>query len=412
METVTRTADRQVCAVLAASTPGPEVARTLLVTAIYLLSEDGRKASLLAGGDGHAVQQITLQVTANRLHLVSVDKQGVARLKLRPRFERDEERGLVRIDAAPLYDAPPTIDELYRAAAKNHELETVYHAERVAQRSRRSDDDRTRRETVAEAFLADKGQRAVAHPPPSPKRCYVITDHGRLLFDITADQGIAKEVPPEAHRRFRADLRVKAERVHVPTDRPRKKLRLPPAPPKSHRQNRTEQLALHEEKKRFIAEWIAANGTDEQKTRQAAGVLPMAEAIEGITDQAFAVNGQVPVYTRDGADRLQTFLRQSTGTSDLVVSPSDVAVRSVHAVKATATQWAVVRGLQSLVPDATVVLREHVLSLKRHLDSASLTVFGVLVTKRHGPFVLRRDTWLTTRSRQQSTLEQMRDSCV
>ena len=45
-----------------ASTAGPEVARTLSVTASYLLSEDGRKASLLAGGDGHAVQQITLQV--------------------------------------------------------------------------------------------------------------------------------------------------------------------------------------------------------------------------------------------------------------------------------------------------------------------------------------------------------------
>ena len=124
METVTRFAERQAGSVSAVSTPGPEVARTLSVTATYLLSEDGRKASLLAGGDGHAVQQIALQVPANRLHLVSVDKQGVARLKLRPRFERDEERGLVRIDAAPLYDAPPTIDELYRAAAKNHELET------------------------------------------------------------------------------------------------------------------------------------------------------------------------------------------------------------------------------------------------------------------------------------------------
>ena len=370
METVTRFADRQVGSVSAPSTPGPEAARTLCVTATYLLSEGGRKASLLSGGDGHALQQITLQVPANRLHLVSVDKQGAARLKLRPRFERDEERGLVRIDAAPLYDEPPTIDELYRAAAKNHELETAYYAERTAQRSRRSDDDRARRETVAVAFLTDKGQRAVAHPPPSPKRCYVITDRGRLLFDVSTDQGIAKEVPPEAHRRFRADLRAKGER---------------------DRQNRTEQLALHEEKKRFIAAWVAANGTDEQKTRQEAGVLPMAEAIEGITDQAFAVDGRLPVYTRDGADRLQRFLRASTGTDDIVVAPSDVVVRSVHAVKATATQWAVVRSLQSLVPDATVVLREHVLSSNRHRDSASLTVFGVLVTKRHGPFVLRRE---------------------
>ena len=211
METVTRVAERQAGSVSAVSTPSPEVARTLSVSASYLLSEDGRKASLLSGGDGHAVQQIALQVPANRLHLISVDKQGVARLKLRPRFERDGERGLVRIDAAPLYAAPPTIDELYRAAAKNHELESAYYAERVAQRSKRSDDDRARRDGVAAAFLADKGQRAVTHPPPSPKRCYVITDRGRLLFDVATDQGLAKEVPPEAHRRFRADLRAKEE---------------------------------------------------------------------------------------------------------------------------------------------------------------------------------------------------------
>jgi hypothetical protein len=42
-------------------------------------------------------KEIPLQVPANRLHLVSVDKQGVARLKLRPRFERDSERGVVRV---------------------------------------------------------------------------------------------------------------------------------------------------------------------------------------------------------------------------------------------------------------------------------------------------------------------------
>jgi hypothetical protein len=370
METVTRFADRQVGSVSAASTPGPEVARTLSATATYLLSEDGRKASLLAGGDGRAVQQIALQVPGNRMHLASVDRQGIARLKLRPRFERDGERGLVRIDAAPLYDAPPTIDELYRAAAKNHELETAYYAERVAQRSKRSDDDRARRESIAEAFLADTGQRAVAHPPPSPKRCYVITDRGRLLFDVTTDQGLAKDVPPEAHRRFRADLRAREER---------------------NRQDRAAQLALHEEKKRFIADWIALNGTDEQKVRQSAGVLPMTEAIEGITDQEFATHGRLPLYTRDGAERLQRFLRGSTGMNDIVVSPTDVVVRSSNAVKATAAQWAIVQELQRLIPDSNAVLRQHVLSSKSHQESGALTLFGVLVTKRQAPFILRRE---------------------
>jgi hypothetical protein len=35
-----------------------QTAQTLTVTATYQLSEEGRKASLLAGGDGRAVQQI------------------------------------------------------------------------------------------------------------------------------------------------------------------------------------------------------------------------------------------------------------------------------------------------------------------------------------------------------------------
>src|SRR5918994_3490732 len=161
METVTRFADRQAGSASAVSTPGPEVTRGLSVTASYLLSEDGRKASLLAGGDGRAVQQIALQVPANRLHLVSVDRQGVACLKLRPRFETDQARGIIRIDAAPMYDAPPSIEELYRAAAKNHELESAYYAQRTAERAKRRDSDRELRERVAEAFLGDKGQRAI-----------------------------------------------------------------------------------------------------------------------------------------------------------------------------------------------------------------------------------------------------------
>src|SRR6478752_5587108 len=102
METVARFAERQTIA-----TPTPsassEAARTLAVTASYMLTEDGRKASLLAGGNGHALQQITLQVPANRLHLVSVDRQGVTRLKLRPRFEIGE-TGIIRHDTAPMYD--------------------------------------------------------------------------------------------------------------------------------------------------------------------------------------------------------------------------------------------------------------------------------------------------------------------
>jgi hypothetical protein len=369
METVTSFVEREgPCPPPGATRPVS--AQSLSAAASYLLSEEGRKVSLLMGGNGQALQEITLQVPTNRLHLVTVDKQGVARLKLRPRFERDGERPIVRIDAAPLYDAPPSIDDLYRAAAKNHELENAYYGERLALRSKRTDDERTRRETIAQTFMADKGQRAIAHPPPSTKRCYVLADGGRVLFDVAIDQGVAKEVPTEAHRRFRSDLRVRGER---------------------NRLERAAQLARHEDKRRYIAEWIAEHGTDEQKIRQAAGMLPIDEAVESITDKAFAVLGQRAVYQRDGVERLQTLLRKSSGDPNLKVAPSDIAVRSVNAVKATAAQWAMVRDIQSSVPDATVVLRQHVLSSKYLPGSASLTIFGVLVTKSVIPFTLRRE---------------------
>jgi hypothetical protein len=117
----------------------------------------------------------------------------------------------------------------------------------------------------------------------------------------------------------------------------------------------------------------------------------MDEAIEGITDQAFEAAAHLPRYMHDGASRLQAFLRESTGTSDIVLAPADLTVRSAHAVKATAAQWAVVQQLRSQLPDANVVLREHVLSSHRHNGAGHLTVFGVLVTQKHGPFVLRRE---------------------
>ena len=369
METVTRFVDRQAGSASVASPPGADAARTLTATASYLLSEAGRKASLLSGGDGRSVQQISLQVPSNRLHLVSVDRQGVARLKLRPRFEMDG-AGIVRIDTAPMYDAPPTVDELYRAAARNHELEAAYYTQRTALRTKRADDDRARRQTVAEAFLADKGMRAASHPPPTPKACYVITERGGVLFDVSIDQGFATDVPPEAHRRFRADQRAYREQV---------------------RQDQIAQAALHEEKKRFIAEWIHANGTDDEKARQAAGVLPMAEAVARITDQLLAPINNRPVYAHDGAQRLQSFIRQVTGSADIVVAPGDVVARSAHAVMASAEEWAAIREIQERLPEAHAVLRHHLLLSRCHKGVPSIVIIGALVTLKHGPFVLRRE---------------------
>jgi hypothetical protein len=42
-------------------------------------------------------------------------------------------------------------------------------------------------------------------------------------------------------------------------------------------------------------------------------------------------------------------------------------------------------------PDATVVLREHRISWKADVNAPSLTMYGVIVTRKVGPFDLRRE---------------------
>jgi len=135
-----------------ASASPPETARLLAVTATYLLSEEGRKASLLAGGDGRAIQQMSIQVPTSRLHLVTVDDEGVALLKLRPRYERDGEQRVIRTDAPPTYDSPPSLEDLYREAARNHELERAYHQQRTAVRTERRETQRQFRAQLAQTF--------------------------------------------------------------------------------------------------------------------------------------------------------------------------------------------------------------------------------------------------------------------
>lgn len=369
MDTVTVLNDRRLQSV----PDGPkavEAGRTLAVTATYVLTEEGRKASLLAGGDGRAVQEMAVEVPSNRLHLVSVDANGIARLKLRPRFQVAEDQRVARTDSPPEYDAPPSLEDLFREAARNHQLESTYHTERRTSRSKRRDNGREMRVEVAKAFLGDPKQRALAHPPPTPKRCYVGTDHGRVLFDADTDELPARDVPMEAHRRFRADLRARAER---------------------NQQERAAQLAIHEEKKRVIADWIDAHGSPEQRARQAAGMLPMDEAIEAMADEAFAALQGLARYARDGAAKLQDHVRQWHQYSDATVSAADLVVTSTNAAKASAAQWAVVQQVQSLVPTATVALRAHKLTWKRDTTVPGLLTFGVLAVMTVGPFSFRRE---------------------
>src|SRR5204863_3635155 len=135
-----------------------------------------------------------------------------------------------------------------------------------------------------------------------------------------ADLGSARELPQEAFRRFQSDVREQRER---------------------NLRRRDEQHAQHAEKRRLIAEWAATRATDEQRARFEAGVLPVAEALEALTDEAFSALAEQPRYPLDGPDRLQAHLRVATGRGDLTVGAEQVAVMGADAKVATAAQWAV-----------------------------------------------------------------------
>ena len=126
------------------------------------------------------------------------------------------------------------------------------------------------------------------------------------------------------------------------------------------------------QKKRFVADWIAKHGTAEQQARQTAGVLPMAEAIDAIAEQAFAPASGHPRYVRDGAARLQELLRANPEYPDIVVAPSDVIAETTVLKTATASQWAAVEKLRGTFPGGIVTLLTQRLQCRTALAGGDL----------------------------------------
>jgi hypothetical protein len=344
--------------------------QTLRVRAIFHLSVAGRRASLLTGGNGRRRQRLTFRMPASRMHLVHVDHGGTAFLKLRPRFEMRPDQRVVRIDASPVYDAPPSVETLLQDAARNHELEAAYHAQGVAYQSARLDVTQSWRTQVAESFLRDTTQRALVHPSPTVRRCVIPTERGRLAFDAKRDRGIARDVPLEALRRFHADLRARRQRAE---------------------QTIVEFHSAYSEKQRLVRDWMNENGTADQRARLAAGVLPLEEAVEAMSDEAFRAVDHLPRYQPDGVARLQAHLRTFPPYATATVSELSLHVSTRYLTDATAGQWTVVQAVQRAVPDARVYLRERVLSWTEDRDAPRLRVVTVLGFLKRGPLTLRRE---------------------
>ncbi len=348
----------------------PVAVQMLKVRATYFLSEAGRKASLLEGGDGRAVQHVDLQVPANRLHLVQVNGKGLARLKLRPRFELNREQRIVLIDAAPTFDHTPSLDELFRMAARNYQLERAYYDERRVDQTKHSEAGRLRLREFALGFLRDRTQRAARYPSPTPSRCYLNTPLGLTRFHVGDGDNTTRDVVREALRRFRADIAVDAERRAL---------------------RRAEQDRRHEARRAAVAAWVTEHGTEEQKTWHAAGLLATREVEDALTDEAFRPLADRARYLGDGLRHLQDHARRWTGDAALVIPPSEFISKEALAHEATVAQRQHLSDFRAAVPDAHVHLHRREYVWHHGARVPRLLHVTIVVTQTVGPFALRRE---------------------
>jgi hypothetical protein len=367
--TAVATSDEPTCEASKADT-SERAASALRVKATYLLSEKGRKAALLVGRSGLERQRVKLSVPSHRLHLVTVDGKGIPRLKLVPRYELRKGGHVVKIDALPEFDHLMTPDELLLFAAKNYELEQTWRAQRIS-RNGPVAEALTRRDEIAQAFLTDKRQRALERPTPNQAWCYLRADDGgRMLFDVTKGSRLSRNVPPEAHRRFQADLRARRRRSL---------------------EERTVQAVHHEQKKQFVADWILAHGTPDQQARQRAGLLSMQEALDLISDHLFAPARDFPLYPHDGAAILEAHLRTIPEFADVVITKADLVHTFEDAKAANAAQWARAQEIQRALPHATVTVRFHRLLWRKNLNAPTVNRYGIIAVQTLGPLTLRRE---------------------
>jgi hypothetical protein len=341
--------------------------RTIKALAVVQLSARGRRASLLAGGDGRALQRLHVDVPPSAVDLIRVNRRGEASLVLGPRIVALPNGRLRRLREPMLYDAPPTNEQLLVDARAVAALREAY----VTQRSLAYV---AAKEAFAQEFLQDAARRAIVHPPPTAQRCAFRTEHGVLVFRHT-DAGAAAVVPVEAHRRFRADLAERARRNQSQAAR---------------------DMAIHQAKHLSMARWIEQHGSADQQSRLAAGRLSDAEMYEAIADDVFGPLQAWPRYMHDARGDLLTCYREVDASAPGDIPAAQVKVESTVVVHLSADQWSQLAAMQAAVPEAVMTVRRYRIywSDRPARHDPHVIQFAVLVKYRLDPLTIVRSYML------------------
>ncbi|MPZ21705.1 MAG: hypothetical protein GEV06_28015 [Luteitalea sp.] len=343
---------------------------SITASATYFLSEAGRRSSLLTGGTGRARQRATLTVPATDMELVHVDPRGRASLRLAPRFIQHPQTGRwQRLDEPRLFDQMPSPEELIAEARAIHDARQYYDAQRAAERTTRDAAILAAKTALAQQFLADSHARAIPYPAPNKIRAWLPGPNARRVQCRATDPEPLCRVPAEARRRFERDQEarraVKAQR-------------------------RTDQERHEEAKRATLSAWVHAHGTDEQRRRFAAGLLPDEDIRDAISDHFFAPLSSFPLYALDGLHRLQGRLREDPRYAQVAIAPEELSVSSSQAAHATPAQWQRMAELRAALPGANVYLRKHTIAWKADPAAPTAYTFSLLVTLKFGALTLRR----------------------
>jgi hypothetical protein len=340
------------------------------VSATYWLSEAGRRSSLVTGGNGRARQRLMIRVSAADMELVHVDPRGRASLRLSPRFVQHPQTGRwQRVDEPRLFDHVPPVDDLLAEARTVHDARQQYDAQRVSERSIRETAILAAKTALAQQFLADPNARAIPYPAPNKIRAWLSGPNQRRVQFRAGDPEPLCRVPAEARRRFERD---QEQRRAVKTQR------------------RTEQEHHEQAKRATLTAWVQAHGTDDQRRRFAAGLLPIDELREAITDHFFAPLAAFPVYVLDGLERLHARFREDPRYAGVSVAPEELGVSNQPAGQATPAQWQRMAELRAALPGANVYLRKHTIAWKADPAAPTAHTHSLLVTLKFGALTLRR----------------------
>lgn len=154
---------------------------------------------------------------------------------------------------------------------------------------------------------------------------------------------------------------------------------------------RAEHVKLREARQQLVTGWIAEHGTPEEQARLAAGLLPPSEAREAMADDAFRALADRPRYIHDGVEQMRLHVQQWTGRHLQNVTERDFVVFGHPVRTMTDRQWALVQAIQAAVPDAYVALHFREFIWRRDPGVPRLTRMTLVVTKKVGPLLLRRE---------------------